>query len=265
VAYFYVQTHSELILKMKAIILAAGHGRRLKPITDTIPKALVKIGGKPLLLHVIEKLSSEGVNEFYINLHYLADSVKSFLDNKRFSDIAIHLSLEDKLLDTGGGIKRIVKKFSINEPILIYNADIMSTIPTNELMKAHLDNECLATMALQDRPTDKYLLFDEDNLFCGRAKNDKTASNLVRLPKGKMNALAFCGIYIVGAQCFKDYSVDIFSSIDLFLEQTFIGKKVKGKRYDSCYWSDIGTLDELNKTRSLLKTNPHALISGPKV
>ena len=250
---------------MKTIILAAGYGRRLKPITNMLPKPLVKIGEKPLLQHILEKLSAEGVQEFYINLHHFADQIKVFLDNKRYADIDIKLSFETELLDTGGGIKRIVERFSITEPVLVYNVDIMSTIPTNELMRAHLNYDNIATMAIQDRPTDKYLLFDEESVFCGRATRNKKVSNLVRQPTGNMNSYAFCGIYVIEPQFFKEYYSNTFSSIDLFLEQTSLSNTVKGIQYDDFFWSDVGTLKELEKTKLILKSTPNLLQSNIKV
>ena len=122
---------------MKAMIFAAGRGTRLKPITDKIPKALVSVGGKPLLQHTIEKLKHSGFNEIIINVHHFADQIIEFVLSNNSFDINIEFSEESELLDTGGGIKKASYFFNDSKPFLVHNVDVLSNINLNELYLFH--------------------------------------------------------------------------------------------------------------------------------
>ena len=139
---------------MKAMIFAAGLGTRLKPLTDNIPKALVTIGGKPLLQHTIEKLKSSGFDEIIINIHHFADQIVEFILSKNSFDIKIEFSDEsNELLDTGGGIKKASHFFCDGEPFLIHNVDILSNINLNDLYLFHNSSNSIATLVCSKRKT----------------------------------------------------------------------------------------------------------------
>lgn len=149
---------------MKAMVFAAGMGTRLRPLTDSMPKALVPVAGKPLLQHTIEKLKASGFNEIIINVHHFADRVIDFVRANDDFGIRIEFSDEsEKLLDTGGGIKLASWFFDDGQPFLIHNVDILSNIDLTKLVKHYRDSNSVATLVCSERETSRYLLFDGSN------------------------------------------------------------------------------------------------------
>ena len=161
---------------MKAMILAAGLGTRLRPLTDHIPKALVELNGRTLLEITIERLKSFGVTEIIVNVHHHAEKVAAFLKSKNNFAIRIELSHEDTLLlDTGGGLKKAARFFqqgNPDEPFLLHNVDVLTTIDFRQMLAAHKKTSALATLAVQQRPSSRQLLFDQNNLLAGRRINN---------------------------------------------------------------------------------------------
>lgn len=162
---------------MRVLIFAAGLGTRLKPITDTIPKALVPIGGKPLLEHLIIKLKNEGFTDFVINIHHFADKIVDFVKKNDSFDVNISFSDErDLLRDTGGGIKHAARLLNDGEPFLVHNVDIISNLDINKFYRSQYELNSatfsgassipLALLLVSNRDTDRYLLFDNDNNLC---------------------------------------------------------------------------------------------------
>lgn len=149
------------MLKMQAMIFAAGLGTRLKPLTDTMPKALVRVGDKSLIERVIEKLKGAGADRIVVNVHHFASQIVDYLkDNANFgTDIRVS-DETDKLLDTGGGIKKAASLFDADRPVLIHNVDILSNVDLAHLYAMHGD--CAATLVVSSRKTKRYLLFDGD-------------------------------------------------------------------------------------------------------
>ena len=146
---------------MKALILAAGLGTRLMPLTADIPKALVKVGGMTLLERAVRKLDSEGFSEIIVNVHHHGPKVIEFLAQLEVPGVNIAISDETgQLLDTGGGILKARWFLDGKEPFLVYNVDIITTLSLRKLFDDHLHNQCLATLAVSDRETSRYLLFD---------------------------------------------------------------------------------------------------------
>lgn len=208
---------------MKAMIFAAGMGTRLKPLTDTIPKALVPLSGKPLLQHTIEKLKASGFNEIIINVHHFADMIIDFvLANDRFG-IRIEFSDErEKLLDTGGAIKKASWFFDDNQPFLIHNVDILSNIDLRELVEHHQGSSSTATLVCSVRGTSRYLLFDESNRLQGwiNEKTGEVKSPIPNFNPSEYQKLAFSGIHIMQPAIFhlmQDYP-DTFSIIDFYVK-----------------------------------------------
>ena len=159
---------------MKAMIFAAGLGSRLKPLTDTKPKALIEVAGKPMLEHVILKLKASGFNEIVINVHHFADQILDFLQANHNFGVDIHISDEtEELLDTGGGLEKAGKYFispchEDKNGILLHNVDILSNCNLQDLIRFHQQTpDVYATMLVSRRITSRYLLFDGNNLLCG--------------------------------------------------------------------------------------------------
>jgi len=161
---------------MKAMILAAGLGTRLRPLTDNIPKALVEINGRTLLEITIERLKSFGITEIIVNTHHHAEKIAAFLKSKNNFAIRVELSREDDLLlDTGGGLKKAAWFFQEgkpDEPFLLHNVDVLTTIDFRQMLEAHKKSSALATLAVQQRPSSRQLLFDQNNLLAGRRINN---------------------------------------------------------------------------------------------
>ena len=241
---------------MKAMIFAAGLGTRLKPLTDNIPKALVTIGGKPLLQHTIEKLKSSGFDEIIINIHHFADQIVEFILSKNSFDIKIEFSDEsNELLDTGGGIKKASHFFCDGEPFLIHNVDILSNINLNDLYLFHKSSNSIATLVCSKRKTSRYLLFNTANQLKGWTNKEtgkiKSPNKLLDLKQ--YNELAFSGIHILEPSIFK-YMIDFpekFSIIDfyIFLSQYEL---IRAFAPEDIQMIDVGKPDTLKEAQTLL-------------
>ena len=238
------------------MIFAAGLGTRLKPLTDSIPKALVEVAGKSLLEHCILLLKNHGVNKIIINVHHHADQIISFIDSKVQFGIEILISDErDELLDTGGGLWKVRKELESTGPFFVVNADILSNIDLSRMMDQHLKTNTLATLAVRERKeSSRQLLFDEvGNL--GGWKNLKSGEEIILKKDEKLAPLAFSGIHIISPEWFDlNNQSGKFSIIDSYLE---LGKThaIKSFRHDDDYWFDVGSPDKLNAANDFLKSN----------
>lgn len=201
------------------MILAAGLGTRLKPLTDHVPKALVEVGGEPLLKQVIFKLKDAGFNRIIVNVHHFSEQIIQYLETNHYFGLDIRISDEtNQLLDTGGGIKAAKRLFG-DARILIHNVDILSNINLQRFYFAH--KEAAATLLVSERNTNRYLLFDDDMRLVGWT-NVKTGE--VRSPYPNLNVtqykkFAFAGIHTFSPQLFPwmDSFPDRFGVIDFYL------------------------------------------------
>lgn len=189
------------------MIFAAGLGSRLKPLTDTMPKALVPVAGRPMLEHVILKLRSSGVTEIVINIHHFGEQILDFLKANDDFGLTIHISDErGQLLDTGGGIKK-ARPFldTSDEPFLVHNVDILSDVNLKDVYDCHLQNGSVATLLASRRKTSRYLLFDADKKLCGWINKDTGISK----PEGfhydesLHQEYAFSGIHVLSPAIFR--------------------------------------------------------------
>ncbi|NOR76010.1 MAG: NTP transferase domain-containing protein, partial [Draconibacterium sp.] len=189
---------------MKAMIFAAGLGTRLLNETFDKPKALVQIGGKTLLQHVIEKLKNESIEEIIVNVHHFSELVIKFISENDFG-IPIHISDESgELLDTGGGLKKAAYFFDDNSPVLIYNVDVLSDLNLQLLKNEHLKSNAIATLVVRNRVTQRYFKFDSENRLVGWL-NKKTGETKISIYENfeKSVEMAFSGIHIVQPKLFK--------------------------------------------------------------
>jgi NDP-sugar pyrophosphorylase family protein len=228
---------------MKAMVFAAGLGTRLRPLTDTRPKALVTLGGRTLLDLALARLHTFGVNEAIVNVHHFADQVVEYLAANKNFGMRIEVSREGVLLDTGGGLKKAAWFFlesGNDEPFLVHNVDVLSTIDLARMVQFHREHNALATLAVADRPTKRPLLFDAGGQLHGRgtaAKNDPTRGQ---------TALAFAGIHVVSPRIFaKLEEQGAFSIIDAYLRLAKQGEAILGFRADGAYWRDLGRPENL--------------------
>lgn len=241
---------------MKAFILAAGLGTRLKPLTNNKPKALVEVNGVTLLEHLIVKLQNLEVTELIINVHHYAEQVKEFLRKKNNFGIRIEVSDEtEQLLDTGGGLKKAAWFFDDNKPFLVHNVDVLSNIDLNQLYQTHLQSGSLATLAVKDRNTSRYFLFNDNNELCGW-ENTNTGEILYHSNNSQqLTALAFSGIQVISPQIFDKISeTGKFSSTDLYIRLS-AKNKIAAFRHDKDYWLDLGKPESIYAAETYINQN----------
>jgi len=235
---------------MKAMVLAAGLGTRLRPLTDDRPKALVEVAGRTLLEICLERLRGLGVSEVIVNTHHFADMVEAYLKAHGNFGMRIEVSREDTLLDTGGGLKQAAWFFlesGDDEPFLVHNVDVMSAINLGAMVRFHRERGALATLAAQERKSSRYLLFDKDGLLCGRE------TELVR-DRGETTALAFAGIHVLSPRIFGEMTEEgAFSIIAAYLRLAGAGEKVVAFRADGCAWRDLGKPESIAEAEKLVR------------
>lgn len=241
---------------MKAMILAAGLGTRLRPLTDNRPKALVEIAGRTLLEITLSRLVAFGIREVIINVHHFANAILDYLKTNDNFGIHIEVSREDVLLDTGGGLKKAAYFFledskRLGEPFILHNVDVISTIDLRRMVQIHTENQALATLAVQDRETARYLLFDGQLKLCGRRRGQET--ELVR-PSKQVQALAFSGIHVISPRLFAMMIEEgVFSIITSYLRLAAHGENILAFRADEYYWRDLGRPDDVMRAAQDLK------------
>lgn len=228
------------------MVLAAGLGTRLRPLTDDRPKALVTVAGRTLLEITLARLRGFGVTDAIVNAHHFADQIVEFLA-ARDCGMHIEVSREETLLDTGGGLKKAADFFlrdGRDEPFFVHNVDVISGIDLGAMAAFHRERGALATLAVAEREASRQLLFDEQGQLCGRRKGE-AAPERVR-PAGAVTALAFSGIHVVSPRIFGLMREEgAFSIIDAYLRLAAEGEKVVAFRADGVYWRDLGRMDSL--------------------
>jgi mannose-1-phosphate guanylyltransferase len=237
---------------MRAMVLAAGLGTRLRPLTNDRPKALVEIGGRTLLEITLTRLASFGVREVIINVHHFAELVIQYLKTKNNFGLQVEISREELLLDTGGGLKKAGWFFlqdpnRVDEPFILHNVDVVSTIDFPRIVKFHRENHALATLAVQERESSRYLLFDEQGELCGRRIGRDQEPELVRSSPNPQS-LAFSGIHIISPRLLSQMTEEgAFSIVATYLRLAGQGEKILVFRADEFYWRDLGKLDDLRQ------------------
>ncbi len=230
---------------MKAMILAAGLGTRLRPLTDTRPKALVELSGRTLLEITLTRLRTFGVTEAIINVHHFADMVIAYLKSNKNFGLRIEVSREEILLDTGGGLKKAAWFFledpaRLDESFLLHNVDVISNIDLARMLRFHTENHALATLAVQSRETSRPLLFDNHLQLSGRRVGPDQEPEIVR-PSANPDSLAFSGIHLISPRLFPMLREQgIFSIIASYLRLAAQGEKILAFRADQYYWRDLG-------------------------
>jgi NDP-sugar pyrophosphorylase family protein len=229
---------------MRAMILAAGLGTRLQPITHNLPKALVKIRDKTLLEIAINNLIRNGFDKIIINVHHFAEQVINFIGQNNFgADISIS-DERDKLLDTGGGLKKASQFFKDGNPFILYNVDIISDLNLQSLYQANIKSNSIATLTVRKRESGRYLLFNSENILCGW-KNTKTGELISSCSIDSLEEFAFSGIHIINPKIFSLMpDNDVFSMIELYLDIMRENKITAHIDTDS-FWLDVGTTENL--------------------
>ncbi len=230
---------------MKAMILAAGLGTRLRPLTDDRPKALVVVAGYTLLEITLSRLRQFDVREVIVNVHHFADMVVDYLKKNDYFGMRIEISREETLLDTGGGLKKAEWFFREDssrddEPFLLHNVDVLSNIDLHRMLLFHHQNQAVATLAVQKRETSRQLLFDEHGQLCGRRAASDQPREVVR-PSAQTQALAFSGVHVISPRMLTMIEEQgAFSIIASYLRLAARDEKILAFRADEYYWRDLG-------------------------
>src|SRR3984957_43107 len=215
---------------MKAMIMAAGLGTRLRPMTDDRPKALVEVAGHTLLEITLRRLNKFGIRDVIVNAHHFADLVVDYLKKSDNFEMRVEISREEVLLDTGGGLKKAAWFFledPSHEPFVLHNVDVLSDIDLDRMVKFHRENDALATLAVQKR-------------LCGRRRGREPAPEIVRSSE-HLQALAFSGVHVISWRFLEMIEEQgAFSIISSYLRLSGQGEKIAAFRADQYYWRDLG-------------------------
>jgi len=236
---------------MKAMILAAGLGTRLKPLTDERPKALVEVAGKPMLQWALEKMSAAGIHEIVINIHHYPDQILDFLAKNNNFGLHIDISDErDSLLDSGGGIKK-ASAFLAGHSFVVYNVDVISDIDIRAMAEAHHQSHALASLAVRPRETSRYLLFDE-KLRLRAWQNTKSGeySGETASPGQAFRALAFSGISIFSPEIFEHMTESGPFPLVGMLLRLAPRHLIRAYIHPEGYWFDLGSPANIEKAKS---------------
>jgi mannose-1-phosphate guanylyltransferase len=206
----------------------------------------VEINGHTLLEITLARLRKFGVSDVIVNVHHFAGQVVEYLRKNDNFGMHIEISREDLLLDTGGGLKKAA--WFLREPagqskdatFVVHNVDVLSTIDLEQMVRLHRDHQALATLAVQERETSRYLLFDGNRQLCGRRSGLEGDAAIVR-PAEHPSAWAFCGIHIISARLFSLMKEEgAFSIINAYLSLAGAGETIRAFRADEYYWRDLG-------------------------
>jgi NDP-sugar pyrophosphorylase family protein len=239
------------------MVLAAGLGTRLRPLTHDRPKALVEVGGRTLLEITLARLRDFGIRDVIINVHHYADMVIDRLKAAGNFGMHIEFSREEILLDTGGGLKKAVwfLDSDVDEPFILHNVDVISAIDLKRMVEVHNENRALATLAVQERKSSRYLLFDEQAQLCGRRLVKEEKTEMVRQPQ-QMTELAFSGIHVISPRIFSLLTEEgAFSIVPAYLRLAAQGEKVMAFRADEYYWRDLGKPENIRQAEMDIKAN----------
>ena len=210
----------------------------------------MEVSGRSMLEITLSRLRAFGIREVIINVHHFADMILDYLKANHNFGMRIEVSREEILLDTGGGLKRASYFFredsnGAETPFILHNVDVISTIDLPRMAQFHTENQALATLAVQDRTTSRYLLFDEQLQLCGRRSGHNQKDELAR-SSPPAQALAFSGIHIISPRLFAMMIEEgVFSIVTTYLRLAACGEKILAFRADDYYWRDLGRPDDL--------------------
>ena len=237
------------------MVLAAGLGTRLRPLTNDRPKALVEISGRTLLEITLTRLREFGVRDVIVNVHHFADQLIEHLRAHKNFGMDLQISREEELLETGGGLKKAAHFFrGSHEPFILHNVDVISTIDLGRMLEFHNQHGALTTIAVQDRKSSRYLLFDDTLQLCGRKLEKDGTTDMVRSAP-RLTPSAFSGIHIISPR-FLDMMTEqgAFSIIQTYLRLASQGEQILAFRADDYYWRDLGTPENIQQAEEDVRT-----------
>jgi NDP-sugar pyrophosphorylase family protein len=245
------------------MILAAGMGTRLLPLTTDLPKALISVNGTTLLEITIRKLLRAGFTEIIVNVHHHASKVVEFLQHNPFPGASISISDEsEELLDTGGAILKARWFLDGKEPFLVHNVDIISNINLDALMDDHNKRGGLATISIRERQTKRYFLFDNTLKLVGWTDTSKDIVRWADEPVVDAKALAFSGIHVISPEIFNQiHETGRFSIVDTYLRLAR-SERIFGYLQEGLTWYDVGKPDQLEEVSAFLHDHPEFILKS---
>ena len=239
---------------MDAMILAAGLGTRLRPLTDDTPKPLVRVAGETLLEHIGRRLIAAGADRIIVNVHHLSEQVERFARDDWRLDAELVLSHErDELLGTGGGLAHARTLFRRDAPFFLHVGDVIAEPDFGAFYRAHRESGALATLAVHERETSRALLFDDEGLL-GRDNRIEGWSRMAREPVGEPRRRPFAGIHVISPALFDGFvEVGPFDIIDAYLREAAAGSLILPYDIGSSRWLEIGNPERLEQARRALE------------
>lgn len=235
----------------EGMVLAAGLGTRLAPLTERMPKALVEVGGRPLLEIVARRLVAAGAAHLVVNTCAHAQQVEDWLATHPLG-VEVRISREEGApLETGGGLLAARALFSGTRPLLVHNVDVLSDVPLGRLVEDHAASGALVTLAVMQRPSRRRLLFDRRGLL-GRVDEEKGLDLRVRPAEGEVQQLAFAGIHVASPALLGRLTErGRFSVLDAWLRLAGEGERLQAWRMEGWRWIDVGRPADLERARAL--------------
>jgi NDP-sugar pyrophosphorylase family protein len=242
---------------MKAMILAAGLGTRLRPLTNDKPKALVPFMGVPLLEIIIQKMLDAGIDSIVVNIHHYAQQVIAFMESRNYYDDRVILSDEgDMLMDTGGGVLKARPYLEDDQPFVLYNVDVYTNLDIKKLYAHHLENNALITLAVTGRQTSRSLLFDQDGYLAGWEHNQTGERKVVRDSPGTLQAYANSCVHVLDQDFFKYNRLKgIVSLTDIYLDLA-TEHNIARFVHNEDFWYNLGLLESFREAEQELKSQP---------
>lgn len=244
------------------MILAAGLGTRLRPLTDHVPKALVPVAGVPMLERVARRLVDAGADRLVVNVHHHADQVEAFVERRGGFGVEVRISREEgeRPLETGGGVKAAARHFRRDAPFFLHNVDVVTDLDLAALYRAHLDADPLATLAVSDRPTSRPLLFDEAGLLGWEDRRPgREAAARIREPQGPVREAAFAGAHVLSPRVLDLFTESgRFSIVPAYLRLAEAGHRILPHDVSGAFWIEVGDPERLAEARRALEAGAGA-------
>lgn len=238
---------------MKAMILAAGMGTRLKPYTDYKPKALIEINQTTMLEHQINYLTSYGIDEIIINVHHFPEQIKTFISRKKYKFRIEFSDEQEQLLDTGGGLKNASWFFDDGKPFLLIGVDIFTDLNLHNLLAFHHTHNALATLAVKKRPSTRDFLVDQENILCGW-KNNLTGEEIItRKYDSELTSYGFSVIHVINPVIFRLITESgPFNMTNLYLRLAK-NHQIMAYPHNHVQWFEMGRLENLENPENIHK------------
>jgi NDP-sugar pyrophosphorylase family protein len=233
---------------MKAMILAAGLGTRLRPLTDNKPKALIPFKAIPLLERIIRNLALAGIDHIIVNVHHFAGQVREFLDQLELPGVKLSVSNEtEHLMDTGGALLHAREYFINEKDFLVHNVDVITNLDIRARVTAHRGSDALATLAVKKRPTSRSLLFDENGLLSGWRHNETGEESLIRETGAGLDDYGNSCVQVINKEFFTRFPENRALNLTNMYLELARDSQIRAFIHNEDYWYDVGRYENYLK------------------